>query len=147
APRPRGLATSAEAAAGPLRVLVVDDNRDAAEMLATLLELGGHRVEVAEDGASALHAARAFMPEVVFLDIGLPDISGYEAAAALRRVDGMAGAMLVALTGWGTEQDRLRAREAGFDHHLTKPAEFDAVERLLAEAVQRRADREDRSDG
>ncbi|VXB15673.1 ATP-binding protein [Massilia sp. 9I] len=122
-----------------LRVLVVDDNVDAAEMLATLLEIGGHEVRMAHDGAGAIDAARALLPEVVFLDIGLPDTTGYEAAVALRRIDGLQGTMLVALTGWGTEQDRQRAREAGMDHHLTKPAEFDAVDRLLALALQARS--------
>ncbi|MCC2956482.1 response regulator [Massilia sp. IC2-477] len=120
---------------GPLRVLVVDDNVDAAEMLAALLEIGGHRVTLAHDGAGALRAARELAPQVVFLDIGLPDMNGYETAAALRKIAGLEGAMLVALTGWGTADDRARARDAGFDHHLTKPAEFDAVNRLLDAAA------------
>ncbi|WP_313034991.1 ATP-binding protein [Massilia alkalitolerans] len=128
---------AAAAPGGSLRVLVVDDNLDAAEMLATLFEIGGHQVRLAHDGAGAIAAASEFLPEVVFLDIGLPDISGYEAATALRGIAGMEGSMLVALTGWGTQQDRQRAREAGFDHHLTKPAEFDAVNRLLALAAAR----------
>ncbi len=123
-----------DAPAASLRVLVVDDNRDAAEMLASLLEIGGHEAQVAHDAAGALDAARIQPPQVVFLDIGLPDMSGHEAARLLRRIDGMQTAMLVALTGWGTEDDRRKSREAGFDHHLTKPAEFDAVERLLEEA-------------
>jgi len=133
--------TPGQGAAASLRVLVVDDNCDAAEMLATLLDIGGHEVRTAHDGAGALAAARELLPEVVFLDIGLPDTTGYVAATALRRIDGLQQAMLVALTGWGTEQDRERAREAGFDHHLTKPAEFDAVDRLLDLAIQARAAR------
>ena len=121
-----------------LRVLVVDDNLDAADMLASLLEIGGHQARVAHDAAGALAAARMEPPQVVFLDIGLPDMSGHEAARLLRQVDGMGEAMLVALTGWGTDDDRRKSREAGFDHHLTKPAEFDAVDRLLAEAQSAR---------
>ncbi|WP_177207688.1 ATP-binding protein [Massilia yuzhufengensis] len=121
----------------PLHILVVDDNVDAAEILATLLEIGGHRVQVAHDGAGALRAAAECAPDVVFLDIGLPDMTGYEAAGLLRGIEHMAGATLVALTGWGTEQDRQRARAAGFDHHLTKPAEFDVVNALLAKVVAR----------
>jgi CheY-like chemotaxis protein len=135
-------ADEAPAPAGSLRVLVVDDNLDAAEMLATLLEIGGHRVRMAHDGAGAIAVAGELLPEVAFLDIGLPDMSGYEAAGALRGIAGMEGSMLVALTGWGTEQDRQRAREAGFDHHLTKPAEFDAVNRLLEQAIQARSMRD-----
>ncbi|WP_288377969.1 ATP-binding protein, partial [uncultured Massilia sp.] len=120
-----------------LRVLVVDDNHDAADILASLLEIGGHTVQVAHDAAGALAAVRREAPQVVFLDIGLPDMSGHDAARLLRRAEGMGAAMLVALTGWGAEEDRRKSREAGFDHHLTKPAEFDAVERLLAEAQAR----------
>ncbi len=138
APAPARDAGAAAEGGTPLRVMVVDDNTDAAEMLAALIEISGHGVMMAHDGAGALGIAQEYKPEVVFLDIGLPDVTGYDVAAALRRVDGMEGAMLVALTGWGTEQDRERARAAGFDHHLTKPAEFDAVGRLLDDALQAR---------
>jgi len=142
APAPvEGAALQEAAPAALLRVLVVDDNVDAAEMLATLLEIGGHHVRMAHDGAGAIAAAGELLPEVVFLDIGLPDISGYEAAAALRGTAGMEDAMLVALTGWGTAQDRQRALQAGFDHHLTKPAELDAVNGLLDLAMGARARR------
>jgi len=120
-----------------LHVLVVDDNQDAADMLASLLEIGGHHARVAHDAAGAIAAARAQAPDVVFLDIGLPDMSGHDAARQLRQLDGMRGAMLVALTGWGTDEDRCKSREAGLDHHLTKPAEFDTVDRLLEEARRR----------
>ncbi len=132
----------AAAPAGSLRVLVVDDNLDAAEMLATLLDIGGHQVRMAHDGQGAIVVAGELLPEVVFLDIGLPDMTGYEAAALLRGIPDMQQAMLVALTGWGTEQDRQRAREAGFDHHLTKPAEFDAVKRMLDLAIEARLERD-----
>ncbi|MDB5947758.1 MAG: hypothetical protein JWQ33_2784, partial [Ramlibacter sp.] len=114
------------------RVLVVDDNVDAADTLASFLELEGHTTQVAADGTQALEAAAAFRPEVVFLDIGLPRMNGYEVAAALRRIPGLAHLIIVALTGWGTEADRLRSREAGFDLHLTKPADMAVIEQLLA---------------
>ncbi len=123
------------AAGGRLRVLVVDDNLDAAESLAMLLRLGEHEVSLAADGAQALRAAQASGPDVVFLDIGLPDMSGYDVARALRERPGGARLLLVALTGWGAEDDRARSRAAGFDHHLTKPADPETVERLLAERL------------
>jgi signal transduction histidine kinase/DNA-binding response OmpR family regulator len=117
---------------GSLRVLVVDDNIDAADTLAALLELGGHTIRVANDGYQAIEMARSFHPQVVFLDIGLPGMNGYEVARRLRETPGMERGILVALTGWGTREDRERSSEAGFDHHLTKPADMDAVESLLA---------------
>jgi PAS domain S-box-containing protein len=121
-----------------LRVLVVDDNVDAAETLGALLEMSGHAVRVVHDGAAALAEAPRFRPHAVFLDIGLPDRSGFEVAPDLRRVAGMEDATLVALTGWGAEQDRQRSRAAGFDAHLTKPADFDSVEALLRETAEKR---------
>ena len=136
---PEAPAVHAAPAAGELRlqILVVDDNADAAHMLRSLLELRGHLVGVVYDGAAALSAAADLKPDVVFLDIGLPDQSGFEVASALRRNEGMAQVTLVALTGWGAEQDSQRARDAGFDAHLTKPADFECVERLLQETVKR----------
>jgi len=115
----------------PLRILVVDDNVDAAEVLATLLEYSGHDVTVVHDGAAAIASSAVDPPEVVFLDIGLPDMSGYDAAPVLRNIYGMGSATLIALTGWGAEADRQRAAAAGFDHHLTKPADFTQVQALL----------------
>jgi len=129
---------AAPAGADTLRVLVVDDNIDAAQTLGALLEMSGYAVAVAHDGASALAAAGGNPPDVVFLDIGLPDQSGFEVARAMRKLPAMAEATLVALTGWGAEQDRQRSSEAGFDAHLTKPADFDSVERLLHEAAASR---------
>jgi len=129
---------AAPGAANTLRVLVVDDNVDAAQTLGALLEMSGYAVALAHDGAGAEAAARAQPPHVVFLDIGLPDRSGFEVAQALRGLAGMQDATLVALTGWGAEQDRKRSSEAGFDAHLTKPADFDSVERLLREAAASR---------
>ena len=114
----------------PRRILVVDDNRDAADSLCMLLKARGHEVRVAYDGLEAVGAAVAFRPEVVLLDIGLPKLSGYEAARRIREAGG-AGTLLIAVTGWGQEEDRRRAREAGFDHHLTKPVDPLAISRLI----------------
>ena len=125
-------------AAPGLRILVVDDNVDAAQMLCALLEMNGHAVTVAHDGAAALAAAARLRPDVVFLDIGLPDQSGHEVALALRRIDGMAQATLVALTGWGALEDRARSSAAGFDAHLTKPANLDHVHAVLHDAIAAR---------
>ena len=122
----------------PLNILVVDYNVDAAEMFATLLEFGGHTVMTVHDGADALTSAAAVPPDVVFLDIGLPDMSGYDAAPLLRKLDGMADATLIALTGWGAASDKKRSAAAGFDHHLTKPVEFDEVEALLERITAQR---------
>jgi PAS domain S-box-containing protein len=105
------------------RILVVDDNRDAAESLAVILRMSGHRIEVAYDGWQAIEAAHALQPELVFLDIGLPGMSGHDVARELRAAPGLAGTRLVALTGWGAEGDRAMSRAAGFDEHLTKPAD------------------------
>ena len=118
-----------------LRVLVADDNVDAAATLAALLDIAGHTTHVVHDGAAAVDAAATFRPELVFLDIGMPFMDGYEAARRLRRMPALDGAMLVALTGWGTEEDRARSRAAGFDRHLLKPALPDDVEAVLAAAT------------
>ena len=114
------------------RVLVADDNVDAAQSLATLLEMSGHEVRLAYDGLSALEAAIAYQPEVVLLDIGLPGLDGYEVAQRIRQQAALKSIMLVALTGYGQESDRQRSQNAGFDHHLVKPADFDKIENLLA---------------
>jgi PAS domain S-box-containing protein len=115
------------APAGGLRVLVVDDNIDAAETLGALLEFSGHQVRVAHTGAEALTLAASQLPQVVFMDIGLPDISGYEAALALRGMQGMASTRIIALTGWGAPSDKERSSAAGFDRHLTKPVDFNQL--------------------
>ncbi|HEY8360984.1 MAG TPA: ATP-binding protein, partial [Ramlibacter sp.] len=120
-----------------LRVLVVDDNVDAADSLGMLLTGGGHAVCVVHGGRAALDAAAAFRPELVFLDIGLPDLSGYEVATALRRNHPDAGLRIVALTGWGNEEAREKSAESGFDLHLTKPVQMDVLRRLLTHLSRR----------
>jgi signal transduction histidine kinase/CheY-like chemotaxis protein len=120
------------------RVLVVEDNPDGAETLARLLQVYGHDVRTAVDGATALEAAVAFRPEIVLLDIGLPGMSGHEVAAQLRRIPGIASALLVAVTGYGQAEDRDRSRQAGFDAHWTKPVDHDALLRLIQSLPQRR---------
>ncbi|HTE41407.1 MAG TPA: PAS domain-containing protein [Steroidobacteraceae bacterium] len=122
-------------ATNPLRVLVVDDNIDAAKSLAMLMELSGHHVALAHDGLEALEGVASHRPDIVFLDIGLPKLTGYGVAEALRQ-DGQS-AVLVAVTGYGQASDRERARVAGFDHHLVKPVDFAQVERILKDVGNR----------
>jgi CheY-like chemotaxis protein len=114
-----------------VRVLLVDDNEDAATLIARALTIWGHLVRVAHDGASALEIVETFTPEVAVLDIGLPAMDGYELARRLRARPGLAGVRLVALTGYGQARDREAALEAGFHEHLVKPVELDALERVL----------------
>jgi CheY-like chemotaxis protein len=121
----------AGAAPARVRVLVVDDNRDAAETLAALLDAMGHAAPIANDGPQALRMMHSFRPQVVFLDIGMPGMSGYEVAAEIRRDHAFDDVTLVALTGWGGELDRARSASAGFDEHLTKPATIGAIEQVL----------------
>ncbi len=109
------------------RVLVVDDNGDAAESLALLLQSAGAEVHTALDGPAGLAAARRFLPHAVLLDLGMPGMDGFEVARRLRAEPGLAGLALVALTGWGQEEDRKRTRGSGFDHHLTKPVDVDRL--------------------
>jgi CheY-like chemotaxis protein len=120
-------------AGAALKILVVDDNRDAADTCATLLELSGHQVQVAYAGEKALAVAGRFQPHVAILDIGLPDINGYELARRIRSAPWGRDIALVAMTGWGQDEDRRRALEAGFDRHLTKPLAADALEALVNE--------------
>jgi signal transduction histidine kinase/DNA-binding response OmpR family regulator len=118
------------------RILVVDDNEDAAEMLAMVLKQAGYRTQTAYDSRSALAAVAAWSPHVVILDIGLPDISGYDVARELRHDDRCAGLSLIALTGWGTRDDKQRAMDAGFDVHLTKPIDTHALHGALAQLAK-----------
>ena len=120
------------------RVLVVDDNTDAADSLATLLGVMGYEVRTAYDGPEAIEAADDFQPSVALLDIGLPKLSGYDIARHVRRLRGH-GVLLVAITGWGQESDRLRAVEAGFDHHFTKPADFGKLLELIQDELRVRS--------
>ena len=113
------------------RVLVVDDNVDTAQGLARLLRLRGHAVEVAFDGATALEMAGRATPQAVLLDLGLPGLDGFQVCERLRR-DGCANVLIVAVSGYGQEEDRRRSREAGFDHHLVKPVAIEELARLLA---------------
>jgi CheY-like chemotaxis protein len=114
------------------RVLVVDDNVDAAEMLAALLAHQGHEVRVESNGVAALAVAEEFMPDVAFLDIGLPGMNGYELARRLRLDPAFGNIVLIAVTGWGQQEDRERSHEAGFDEHLTKPVDPDRVVEIVA---------------
>ena len=118
------------------RVLVVDDNLDSAESLSLLLELMGHTVRTAHDGEEALAEADAFRPDLVLMDIGMPRMDGYEAARRLRQAPWAADTVLVALTGWGQDEDKRRSEEAGFDRHLIKPVDPTALEALLGQAAQ-----------
>ena len=125
---------SPDAPASGLNVLVVDDNRDSAEMLQVLLSMLGHSVSVAHTGRSAVDSVVNTRPHVVLLDIGLPDMSGYEVAREIRASDG-APVRLIALTGWGQEEIAQRAADAGFDQHLTKPADPALLEQILNEVA------------
>jgi PAS domain S-box-containing protein len=114
------------------RVLVVDDNTDAAESLAALLAIGGHDTRLAHDGVQAMEEARTFHPDVVFLDIGMPELDGHETARRIRAQPWGKDMVLVALTGWGQSEDRRRSKEAGFNHHLVKPADPVVVAKLIS---------------
>jgi CheY-like chemotaxis protein len=118
------------------RILVAEDNSDAAEMMRVMLEFKGHDVRVATDGLHAVEIAAAFKPQIAFLDIGMPRMDGYEAARRIRELLGR-DVMLVALTGWGQDEDKRRSRDVGFDQHLTKPPEPDVLERLIYQCAER----------
>lgn len=120
------------------RVLVVDDNTDAADSLAMLLEAIGNDVRVAYDGEEAVDKALEFSPEVVLLDIGLPKMHGYDVAKRIRAEQG-ADVLLVAVTGWGNEEDRQRSRDAGFDYHFTKPVDPEDLVRVVGTAPPSKA--------
>jgi PAS domain S-box-containing protein len=135
-PAPPSAAREPSAPPAGLRLLVVDDNRDAAETLSALLGAMGHSAPVAADGYQALRMIASLRPQLVFLDIGMPGMSGYEVAQAVRADPQFDGVRLVALTGWGGAEDRARSRAAGFDAHLTKPATVAAIEDALARLAQ-----------
>ncbi|MGJ9419072.1 PAS domain-containing protein [Massilia sp. CMS3.1] len=119
--------------AKPLKIMVADDNVDAAEILSMLLQVSGHVTEVVHNGHAAVQLARDFQPDIALLDIGMPGMNGYEVAKALRQIPSLANMTLVALTGWGGEQDRALSQEAGFDRHLLKPVDMQVIESLFAD--------------
>jgi CheY-like chemotaxis protein len=115
------------------RILIVDDNRDAATSLGMLLQLGGCETEMAFDGLSAIEVGASFRPDVILMDIGLPGIDGFEAAQRIRSEPWGKQVMLIAVTGWAQAEDRERSRQAGFDAHLVKPVDHAALMKLLAQ--------------
>jgi CheY-like chemotaxis protein len=121
----------------PLRILVVDDNEDSARSLAMILELEGHQVESVYSSQHALERVALFAPDVVLLDIGLPDMNGYEVARRIRALPEAMGIQLIALSGYGQAEDKENSRRAGFDYHLTKPVDFGTLQLALA-AMSRR---------
>jgi CheY-like chemotaxis protein len=106
-----------------MKIVIADDNRDSADSMAMLLQAGGHEVHVAYDGVQAVETAGRTRPEVILLDIGMPKMNGFECARAIRGQPWASDTLLIALTGWGQEEDKRRALEAGFDRHLTKPVD------------------------
>jgi CheY-like chemotaxis protein len=139
--RSDGNAATAPPQASPRgqRVLIVDDNRDAAETVAQFLQLEGHEVKSVGDGHQALACVPVFAPQVVVLDIGLPGLSGYDTARRMRELPATAGALLIALTGYGQSEDRRNAEDAGFDHHFVKPTDPQALVELIASWSERNA--------
>jgi CheY-like chemotaxis protein len=117
------------------RILIVDDNRDAARMLGMLLSASGHQTETAHDGEEALVKAGEFRPEVILLDLGLPKMSGYDVCRAIRRESWGADVTIIALTGWGQAEDRRKSASAGFDCHLVKPVDHAALNAAMARAT------------
>ena len=133
-PNPEGTPVHDVAPGGRgIRILIVDDNRDAVASLGLLLTSMGYEVGTATDGLEAIEVAVAFQPQVVLLDIGLPKLNGYAVAERLGQQPRGKEMLLVAMTGWGQEQDRRRSLQAGFDHHLVKPVDPAALEKLLAD--------------
>jgi two-component system OmpR family response regulator len=126
------------AALSGLRVLVVDDNVDAAQTLAMLVQLAGHDVRIAYDGPPALTLAQAFQPQVVLLDLNLPAMDGYEVARKLRERPETHEAVLAAVSGWGQPEDKLRSKDAGFDRHFVKPVDPNIITKLLSDAQRGR---------
>lgn len=135
------LAMRADAVKPACSVLIADDNRDAADSLALLLQMSGYELHVCHGGREALALAQRERPDALVLDIGMPGMSGHELAHRIRQEDWGRNVLLVAVTGWGQQEDRERSRAAGFDHHLTKPVDPEALEALLAEFARRREQR------
>jgi CheY-like chemotaxis protein len=124
------------AAAVRRRILVADDNLDAAESLAMLLTMMGHEVRAAHDGAQAVEQAEQFRPDLILMDVGMPRLDGLQAATQIRSMDWGASPVIVALTGWGQDADRKRSKEAGCDVHLVKPLDFERLTTLLTQLAQ-----------
>jgi CheY-like chemotaxis protein len=136
-PTERQSADAAHASTAKRRVVIVDDNQDAAETLATLLQMHGHTVQVFYDAAEGLEAAERMRPEVVLLDIAMPKIDGYELCSRIRAQPWGRDLLAIAVTGYGHQGDVVKARAAGFDHHLIKPLDYESLERLLAAQPER----------
>jgi CheY-like chemotaxis protein len=130
-------ATTERAVLQPLRILIVDDNRDSADMLATLLTFSGHETFIANDGLEAVDRAANLRPDVIVMDIGLPGLNGYDAARRIRELQCDTQPVLVALTGWGQDGDRRRSESAGFDAHLVKPLDDRLLDKLLVDCAAR----------
>ena len=128
------VSSSAETSSSKRRILVVDDNRDSAETLSVMLEFLGNEAMIANDGLAAVEMAERFRPEIILLDIGLPKLNGYDACRRIRQESWSKDMFIVALTGWGQDEDRRRSAEAGFNRHVVKPVEFENLEKILAES-------------
>jgi CheY-like chemotaxis protein len=126
------------------RILVVDDNQDAARSMARVLSLQGDDVLAVHDGVDAINTVETFRPHVILMDVGMPQMNGYEAARQIRGHDWGSTAVIIAVTGWGQEGDRIESREAGCDGHLVKPVDLQELERLMSELTntRRMADRQ-----
>ncbi|MDP9128152.1 MAG: response regulator, partial [Pseudomonadota bacterium] len=122
-----------------LHVLVVDDNEASAKTLGWMLEMLGHQISIATSGTKALELAKTALPHIVFLDLGLPDMNGYEVCRAMRAEAALNKMFIVAQTGWGQDEHRQRSREAGFDEHLVKPLDLDAIRALLEKVMTTRS--------
>ena len=120
-----------------MKILIADDNRDAAQSLGTLLELSNHEVLIAHDGEEALRIARQAMPDALILDIGMPRVTGDRVARAIRSEPWGGKVLMIAVTGWAEPEDKARTTAAGFDRHLTKPVDIDEIEKLLADFAPR----------
>jgi CheY-like chemotaxis protein len=134
----QGSATVAKVSLETLKVLVVDDNRAAADMLGTLFRLKGNPVQLAHDGEEALRAAEKFLPDVVLLDLGMPKLNGYDACRRMREQPWGQKTIIIALTGWGRDEDRERTRDAGFDYHLVKPVRPLSLLEVIAELARKK---------
>jgi len=115
------------------RILVIDDNENCAKIMMWTMEIFGHTVEMATDGPTAIELAKSFRPNVVLLDIGLPEMNGYEICQAMKKEPALQNTVFIAQTGWGQQEHRERTKEAGFDHHLVKPVDMKALTNILHE--------------